>query len=667
MKTIKTILLAFSVLPLVGQTLPSAVPIPSAVVQFVDANGVPLAGGKLYTCIAGLSCPGNPQATFTDSTAGVQNANPIILDSAGRAQVWIGANAYRFVLQDANSVQQWTQDNVSDTTLYFVNYVKTAGTATLITYSPPNSQPQTTVAAELTALTSSPYANLKLNCGAKGDGTTNDAAAIAACLSSNHVVFAPSGTYCTSSPIIIPTSTKLLGAGREVAGANTIFKACAGFPTSTPVISLCTSPGPCFGVQVEDLEIDCNSIAGCTGGYNAYSQEQSWFRRVIVLRAPAHGFWLDVGTNPTSASQNSGPYEDLEVLPGTAAVAATECFTALLVPAWRGLNGITCNAAGFTVKPTNLIVLDGTATLLENIHLESAVNGIMIGSAVNSSSDTIVMNVEAGPAITNAVVIHAATPTEQNILISGVANSTAASNVIVDNCNAITLDSSAGSGTYATGTGACGLQAVISTRADIPSTLRNALSVLKNLSIPGTGNNDASIVIGQGNASQIVFHSTGGAGALNLVIKTGTAGHPCLLVQASDVTEGAVGGGACINGNGFSGLPGWASFGAGYTGDMGTLIARAANPAQMSIEDGVIDFISGTGNTPGSPAVMTSKLRIQTNGALFQPTPIAFGSLGTPANGTFTYCNDCTNASNPCTGGGAGAYAKRLAGAWDCR
>lgn len=40
-------------------------------------------------------------------------------------------------------------------------------------------------------------------------------------------------------------------------------------------------------------------------------------------------------------------------------------------------------------------------------------------------------------------------------------------------------------------------------------------------------------------------------------------------------------------------------------------------------------------------------------------------SLGTPANGTFIYCSDCTIA-NPCAGGGTGALAKRLNGVWVC-
>jgi hypothetical protein len=39
--------------------------------------------------------------------------------------------------------------------------------------------------------------------------------------------------------------------------------------------------------------------------------------------------------------------------------------------------------------------------------------------------------------------------------------------------------------------------------------------------------------------------------------------------------------------------------------------------------------------------------------------------LGGFANGSLVYCSDCTIA-NPCTGGGSGAFAKRIGGAWVC-
>lgn len=48
-------------------------------------------------------------------------------------------------------------------------------------------------------------------------------------------------------------------------------------------------------------------------------------------------------------------------------------------------------------------------------------------------------------------------------------------------------------------------------------------------------------------------------------------------------------------------------------------------------------------------------------------TTTLFASLGTPANGTWVYCSDCLANSTPCTGSSTGAFAKRLAGAWDCR
>lgn len=49
----------------------------------------------------------------------------------------------------------------------------------------------------------------------------------------------------------------------------------------------------------------------------------------------------------------------------------------------------------------------------------------------------------------------------------------------------------------------------------------------------------------------------------------------------------------------------------------------------------------------------------------FATAGLAFASLGTPADGTFTYCTDCTQA-NPCAGSSSGAFARRENGAWNC-
>jgi hypothetical protein len=83
---------------------------PSAKMSFIDAAGQPLVGGKLYTYVAGTT---TPQATYADSTAGATNTNPIILDSRGEANVWLGGAIYKFILKDADNALIWSVDNIS--------------------------------------------------------------------------------------------------------------------------------------------------------------------------------------------------------------------------------------------------------------------------------------------------------------------------------------------------------------------------------------------------------------------------------------------------------------------------------------------------------------------------------------------------------------------------
>ena len=80
--------------------------------QFFTDDGVPLAGGLLYTYAAGTT---TPQTTYTSSLGTTSNANPIVLDSAGRVpnQVWLTTgSSYKFVLQNSVATQIWSQDNI---------------------------------------------------------------------------------------------------------------------------------------------------------------------------------------------------------------------------------------------------------------------------------------------------------------------------------------------------------------------------------------------------------------------------------------------------------------------------------------------------------------------------------------------------------------------------
>ena len=88
-------------------------PLAGAGWQFFDNNGLPLAGGLLYTYAAGTT---TPLATYSDNTGATPNANPIVLDSAGRVagEVWLtnGSN-YKFVLKTSAGVTVWTYDNIA--------------------------------------------------------------------------------------------------------------------------------------------------------------------------------------------------------------------------------------------------------------------------------------------------------------------------------------------------------------------------------------------------------------------------------------------------------------------------------------------------------------------------------------------------------------------------
>ncbi len=83
---------------------------PSPKMQFFTAAGVPLVGGKLFTYASGTTVP---LATYTDSTGVTANANPVILDSRGEANVWFGPSRYTLLLKDSLDNLIWTAAGVN--------------------------------------------------------------------------------------------------------------------------------------------------------------------------------------------------------------------------------------------------------------------------------------------------------------------------------------------------------------------------------------------------------------------------------------------------------------------------------------------------------------------------------------------------------------------------
>lgn len=78
--------------------------------QALDSSGNPLASGKVYTYAAGTT---TPLASYTTRDMSVANANPVILDAAGRADIWLSSAAYRVIVKTSADVTVYDTDNIA--------------------------------------------------------------------------------------------------------------------------------------------------------------------------------------------------------------------------------------------------------------------------------------------------------------------------------------------------------------------------------------------------------------------------------------------------------------------------------------------------------------------------------------------------------------------------
>ena len=77
-----------------------------------DSNGDPLSGGKVYTYITASA---TPKTTYSDYAKATPNANPVVLDSTGEADIILGEGAYRILLKTSADATLWTIDNIYGT------------------------------------------------------------------------------------------------------------------------------------------------------------------------------------------------------------------------------------------------------------------------------------------------------------------------------------------------------------------------------------------------------------------------------------------------------------------------------------------------------------------------------------------------------------------------
>lgn len=227
-------------------------PVPK--IQFFDANGHPLAGGKLYSYSAGTT---TPLVTYTDQAGTSANTNPVILDARGEASVWLGTGPYKLRLTTATDVDIWTVDDIySEGALSMQELLSSAGSSlvgfiqsgTGATYRTVQSKLRDTVSVK--------------DFGAVGDGVANDTAAIQAAIDA--VAAAGGGTVLVPKGSYVCTTTITLKRGVNLVGEGTVHHAFYVNPAYTKTGSVLLVTGPASG---DCIKFESN-VKGHFGIYN---------------------------------------------------------------------------------------------------------------------------------------------------------------------------------------------------------------------------------------------------------------------------------------------------------------------------------------------------------------------------------------------------------------
>lgn len=216
---------------------------PNPKMQFFDANGNPLVGGKLYTYAAGTN---TPLATYTDAGGATPNANPVILDSRGEANVWLGVTQYKFTLKDSLDNLIWTVDNLNQVDAVTLARLAQSDGSSLVGFLQSGTGAvATTVQSKLRQTV-----NVK-DFGAVGNGITNDTAAFSSAIATGKNVFVPAGTYAVNLTIT-SRGTHIIGEGPTI---TTLVPSV----TTSPVIKI---DGDAAGTFVQFCQIEELSISG---------------------------------------------------------------------------------------------------------------------------------------------------------------------------------------------------------------------------------------------------------------------------------------------------------------------------------------------------------------------------------------------------------------------
>lgn len=183
-----------------------AAQLPKGRIQFIDANGNPLASGTVTYYIPGTT---TLKTTWQDAAQSVQNSNPVVLDALGQAVVY-GNGSYREYVND--SLGNLVSDSV--TTVYPIS----TALAPLVGAS--------SLGAVVTLLGTAPFITPQ-QYGAVGNGSTDDSNAFrsanVAATAIGGYVYVPAASYAIASNVTFSAACALTsGAILNIANAVTV-------------------------------------------------------------------------------------------------------------------------------------------------------------------------------------------------------------------------------------------------------------------------------------------------------------------------------------------------------------------------------------------------------------------------------------------------------------
>jgi hypothetical protein len=134
-----------------------------------------------------------------------------------------------------------------------------------------------------------------------------------------------------------------------------------------------------FGMRVEHLYIDCNNVAGCVALMNWFGEEGTTAEDDQLTGFTNIGLDIETGY-----ADNSGPYNRVNIGPGSSCTAATIDFVSRTgFSGMKPFENASVSSGSCSTLLTVGIDFDSSYADLYNLHLERLVNGISIGANVS--------------------------------------------------------------------------------------------------------------------------------------------------------------------------------------------------------------------------------------------------------------------------------------------